>query len=276
MSKHVVAAVQMDCRFGDKAANLDAVREKLREAAGLGASLVVFPECIVTGYGFHSKDEAMPLAEPIPGPSVQAIAGMCRESGVHAVVGLLEVEADRLFNVAVLVGPDGLVASYRKVHLPFLGVDRFAASGTRPFAVHEVAGLRVGMLICYDGSFPEASRCLMLEGADLIVLPTNWPTLAANNALLIPAPRALENQVYFAAVNRIGTERGMRFCGTSSIAAPTGDLLAKAPADEPAILTATLHPELARAKHIVRIAGEYEVDRLQDRRPEMYGRLTKP
>src|SRR5204863_4130515 len=106
----------------------------------------------------------------------------------------------------------------------------FTTSGDRPFAVHEIplipnpfpaAGrgetLRIGINICYDGSFPEAARCLMLLGADLIVLPTNWPTGAISTAkTLIPA-RALENHLYYAAVNRVGAERGFRFIGMSRI-----------------------------------------------------------
>jgi predicted amidohydrolase len=88
------------------------------------------------------------------------------------VVGSLErVEATRdLFNVAVLLGPKGVQATYRKIHLPYLGVDRFTTPGDQPFAVQDLGGLRVGMNICYDGGFPEAARCLMLLGADLVVL----------------------------------------------------------------------------------------------------------
>src|SRR5919197_411440 len=177
MATWKIAGVQMDSRLGDKRRNLDVIRSRLREAAGQGARLVVFPECALTGYAFDSKEEAWPHAEPVPGPSTEALAVDCRELGVWAVVGMLEREgADRLFNAAVLVGPAGVAASYRKIHLPFLGVDRFATPGDRPFAVHDLGGLRVGVTICYDGSFPEAARLLTVLGADLVALPTNWPT----------------------------------------------------------------------------------------------------
>ena len=76
---------------------------------------------------------------------------------------MLERDGARLFNACALVGPTGLVANYRKIHLPFLGVDRFTTPGDRPFAVHDLGGLRVGMTICYDGSFPESARVLMLQ-----------------------------------------------------------------------------------------------------------------
>src|ERR1019366_4698790 len=98
-----------------------------------------------------------------------------------------------LFNACALVGPDGVIGVYRKVHLPFLGVDRWVDPGDRPFVVHEAGALRVGMHICYDGSFPETGRVLSLLGADLLVLPTNWPTHAETAAEHMIATRAMEN-----------------------------------------------------------------------------------
>jgi predicted amidohydrolase len=266
-----IAGVQMDCLLGDRRANLEAIRARLETAATRGAMLVVFPECILSGYGFRSKEDALPHAEPVPGPSTEALAADCRRLGVWTVVGMLERDGDRLFNAAALIGPSGLVAVYRKVHLPCLGVDRFTTPGDRPLAVHDLGGLRVGINICYDASFPEASRVLALLGADLIVLPTNWPPEAWRNPRLVVPTRALENHVYYAAVNRIGKESGFRFIGQSRIADCSGDLLAAADGDEDTILYATVDPERARNKRIVNMPGEYEVDRVSDRRPEMYG-----
>src|SRR5579864_7476306 len=143
-----VAAVQMEPRLGDVSANRAAILHKLREAATAGARLVVFPECALTGYGFASKAEALEHAEPIPGPSVRQVASACAElggGGVCAVFGLLERDGPRLFKACVLVNESGLIGSYRKIHLPFLGVDRFADPGDRPFAVHEAGGF---VLVC--------------------------------------------------------------------------------------------------------------------------------
>jgi predicted amidohydrolase len=272
-----IAAVQMDCAFADKAKNLETIRAKLREAADNGARLVIFPECALTGYCFESKAEALPLAEMIQDPSIHAITEECMKLGVFAVVGLLEVAGDDLlYNAATLTGPQGPRGHYRKVHLPFLGVDRFTTPGDQPFAVHDIGGLRIGMNICYDGSFPEAARCLMLLGADLIVLTTNWPTGAISTAkTLIPA-RALENHLYYAAVNRVGTERGFRFIGMSRILGCTGEFLAVSEDDQPTILYADIDPGKARDKHRVFMKGQYELHRLKDRRPEMYGRVVEP
>jgi predicted amidohydrolase len=278
MTTWKIAAVQMDCRLGAKAANLDAVRAGLREAHAGGARLVIFPECVLTGYGFESKDEAWPHAEPVPGPSTEALARDCRELDTWAVVGLLEGRpADgALFNACALVGPGGVAATYRKVHLPYLGVDRFTTPGDRPFAVHDLGGLRVGMTICYDASFPEAARCLMLLGADLVVLPTNWPAGAMGTAKYVVSARALENHVYFAAVNRVGEERGFRFIGRSRIIDCGGEPLAASDDDRPAILHAEIDPARARQKHLVHVPGKYELHRTADRRPEMYTVITKP
>lgn len=271
-----IAAVQMDCRFADKRHNLEAIRSRLSEAARQGARLVVFPECALTGYAFDSKDAARPHAEPLPGPSTAVLLDDCRQLGTWAVVGLLEQDGDRLFNAAVLLGPAGQLASYRKVHLPCLGVDRFTAPGDRPFAVHDLGGLRLGMNICYDGSFPEAARVLALLGADLVVLPTNWPDGARRTAEYLVSARALENGIYYAAVNRVGSEGGFHFIGRSCIADCNGDPLAASVGDAEEILYADLNPERARRKRVVHIPGCYEVDRVGDRRPEMYGPLCEP
>lgn len=275
MSVVKVAGVQMEPRLGEVGRNLERMTAWLHQAADAGAGLVVFPECALTGYEFSSRAEAMEHAEPIAGPSVARLGAACGERGVAAVFGMLERDGDRLFNVGVLVGPEGLVGSYRKLHLPFMGVDRFADPGDRPLAVLEAAGLRLGLHICYDGTFPEVGRVLSLLGADLLVLPTNWATGTEPLAEHTMAGRAIENTVYAMAVNRVGEERGSRFVGRSSIHAPSGETLARAGAEGEEILLAEIDPERARAKRIIRKAGEQEIDRIADRRPEFYGRIVE-
>jgi predicted amidohydrolase len=266
-----IAGVQMDCRLGETAANLAVLRRRLAEAAERGARLVVFPECALTGYGFRSRDEARPHAEPLPGPASNAVAADCRELGVWAAFGLVERDGDRLFNACALVGPGGLAATYRKIHIPHMGVDRFVTPGDRPFAVHDLGGLRLGINICYDGSFPESARVLALLGADLVVLPTNWPA-GGRASCVLPEARALENHVYYLAVNRAGEERGFRFVGQSRLIDYRGEVLAAAGEGEE-VITADIDPEKARDKRVVVVPGEFEVNRVGDRRPEMYGPL---
>ena len=271
-----IAGVQMDVRLNEPEANLDRMVEFLGQTTRAGARLTIYPECCVSGYCCDSLTEGESLAEPVPGPATQRMIDACREHDCFAVFGMIEADGARLFNAAVLTGPEGIIGSYRKVHLPYLGIDMHTTPGDRPFAVQSVEGVQVGMNICYDVGFPEAARCLSLLGADLIVLPTNWPPGAECMASMCIAARAMENAVYYAAVNRVGTERGFRFIGQSSIAAPDGTILASADGTAEEILYADIDPTLSRRKHLIRVPGKHEINRLADRRPEMYGKLVEP
>ena len=270
-----VASIQMDPQIEAVAANRATIEAQTRAAARDGAELVIFPECALTGYGFASRAEALRFAEPIPGPSTQALVELCRELDVHVVLGMLERAGDQLFNVAVVLGPDGVVGSYRKIHLPFLGVDRFTDPGDRPFALVDVRGVKLGLHICYDGSFPETGRVLTLLGADILVLITNWPIQSASTAEHLPACRAIENVVYVVACDRVGTERGCVFAGRSSVVDPDGVIMTQAGPTESTILHAEVDPERSRRKRLVRVPGEYELDRIGDRRPEFYQPITR-
>src|SRR3990172_2575488 len=120
-----IAGVQMNVALGDTQHNLARIAEFVRETRAQGVHLTVFPECAVTGYCFESLTEARPHAQSIPGPATEFLRKACSEFGGWVVCGMLESSGDRLFNAAVLVGPNGVAGAYRKVHLPFLGVDRF-------------------------------------------------------------------------------------------------------------------------------------------------------
>jgi predicted amidohydrolase len=132
----------------------------------------------------------------------------------------------------------------------------------------------MGMNICYDVSFPESSRIMALAGAELIALPTNWPPGAGCVACYAPNTRAMENHVYYIAVNR--EERGFRFIGQSRICEPNGNTLASADETSETILYAEIDPAIARNKHLVRVPGKHEIHRFYDRRPEMYGAIVEP
>ncbi len=271
-----IAGVQMDVGLGQVDANVGSIIERMKTTQAKGAELVVFPECAVSGYCFESPDEARPYAQSIPGPVTDRISQACADLQVFAILGILEVDAERIFNTAAFVGSEGVIGTYRKVHLPFLGIDMHVTYGDRPFAVHEAGGLRVGMNICYDAAFPEASRSMAILGADLIALPTNWPPGAEGVAEHVINSRALENNVYYMAVNRVGTERGFEFIGRSRICAPDGQTLAVSQGVEEEILYAQIDPEKARNKRVVREPNRHAIDRMADRRPEMYELLTRP
>lgn len=246
----------------------------MRAAAERDAQLVIFPECALTGYSFNSLDEAVPFAEKVDGPSAEAIAAACRETRAYAIVGFIEADDTKYYNAAMLVGPDGVVGSYRKAHLPFIGIDRFLTPGDRPFQVFELPFGKVGLNICYDISFPESARVLKLMGAELIALVTNWPRAAWRSPQYVANTRALENHVFYAAVDRVGTERGWQFIGRSKVIDCNGDTLVEASADAEELLVVPVELQEANNNHIVNIAGEYELDRLADRRPELYGVIT--
>lgn len=269
-----IACVQMDVVIGEVEKNLVKIEQSLETAAQNGAKLTVFPECATTGYCFDSLEEAMPFAETIPGRATRRLADVCQRLDAMTVFGMLEADGERLFNACVLMGPGGVLGSYRKIHLPGLGIDRFVTPGDRPFSVVDAGSMRIGMNICYDGSFPESSRIMALDGADLVVLPTNWPPGARMFAEHVINTRAMENGVYYAAANRVGEERGFPFIGKSRICDPDGANLADAPHEEETILYADIDVSQARDKHRVRVPGKHEIDRFADRRPDMYRTIS--
>ena len=274
MAQIKIACVQMDVAIGDVNANREKIIDRLRAAAEAGAQMAIFPECALTGYCFESLEEASPFAETINGPSSDAFAKASRETGIHAVIGFIEKHGSNFYNAAIIVGPSGVVGSYRKVHLPFLGVDRFLTPGDRPFEVLELPFGRIGVNICYDASFPEAARALKLLGAELIILPTNWPNGAWRTAEFIINARACENHVSFAAVNRVGIERGWQFIGRSKVVDYNGDTIAEASREDEEMLVVEVDLAEANKNRIVNVAGSYEIDRLGDRRPEFYHIVT--
>ena len=270
----LVAVAQIEPALGENERNLAVCLARIEEAASKGARLVVLPECAIPGYVFESPDEARPFAEEVPGPATNALEAACSRLGVHAVCGLLELDGADLCNTAVLVGPDGLIGTYRKTHLPFLGVDRFTRAGDE-LAMFDTAIGRIAIEICYDLRFPELTRALALAGADIVVLPTNWPLAAQGNAELLAPARAYENRIYLLVSNRIGRERTAEFCGRSQIVDPTGARLAEADTTSEMLLVADVDVERARDKSIIPAPGEYEMHLFGHRRPELYGALTR-
>ena len=270
-----VAAVQMDVAFGQIDKNVDQLIARIALVRSNDVDLAVFPECVLTGYCYNSRDEALACALPIDDPVFEQITAACNGSSLHVIVGFLERDGDRLFNAQAMINAQGVVASYRKIHLPGLGVDRFVDPGDREFEVHDAGTMRVGMAICYDSSFPETARVLGLLQADVIALSTNWPVAAQRTAEIVPAARSMENHLYFVAANRVGKERGFQFCGRSSIAGPDGIVLAETCGDEEVILTADIDLAIARNKQIVRTVGAHVIDRFADRRPERYTAITQ-
>lgn len=276
-----VASVQCDVVFGDPHANASFARSKLRELATRGVQLAVFPEAFLTGYAVNDEDEARRIAIDVRGaqpdsvdsahPSVYTIQAACRDFGIHAVVGFAGTDGTVLYSGAILFEPDGRMRRYIKTHLPELGFDKYVVRGSS-LPVFDTAIGKIGVLICYDVRFPEASRVLALDGADIITLPTNWPEGAEVSPTYMAPARAAENRLFVVTCNRVGVENGFRFIGRSAIHDITGVTIASA-GDEETVLVADIDVSRAKQKRTVVIAGKYETDTFATRYPEIYGRI---
>ncbi len=266
----LIACVQSDVTFADVTANLDRSLRWIAEAGDRGADLVVMPECMLSGYAFESREQALPHALPIDSEVFAQIAQAAAQHDLLVTLGFLEKNGEKLHNSAALIGPDGVIGQYRKVHLPHLGIDRFVDRGDIPYQPITSGDVRIGLAICYDSSFPEPMRVLALNGADVIALGTNWPDAAKHTAVIVPPARSMENHYFFVAANRVGRENGFAFCGLSSICGPDGIVLAKSNDDAETILYAEVNIADARNKRIERTKGAHVIDRFADRVPEFY------
>ena len=266
----VVAACQVELAVGRPADNAEAVEEAVREAAALGAQLVVVPELATSGYVFESVAEARSLAEPLDGDTVTRWTALARDLGLVVVGGLAELAGDELFNVSVIVDASGLRAAYRKVHLWDAEPDFFAAGEARPPVVDTAVG-RVSTVVCYDLEFPEWTRLPGLDDADVLAVPTNWP---AEPSRMSPTPAevvkaqstAMVNRMAVVCADRCGTERGVSWLGGSAVIGADGRLLAGPSAMAvPAVHVAEVDLGLARDKR----TGPHNHP-LHDRRPHLY------
>jgi predicted amidohydrolase len=261
-----VAFVQFAPRLSDLPANVAAIRRLAPQFAG--ADLVVLPELANSGYNFPSQDAALACGEAVDAsPFLDALQQIATQAGQHIVTGLCERADDRLYNSAVLLGPDGVIGTYRKLHL-FVDEKDFFTPGDVGLPVCEIPGARVGMLICFDWIFPEAWRVLALKGADVICHPANL-VIPGKCQSVVPA-QATCNRIYIVTANRIGNEGALTFTGNSIIAAPDGSLLQSAPADRECVRLAEIDPALARDKQITR-----RNDVFGDRRPAEYRSLVE-
>jgi len=254
--------------FGRVRTNLNKVLKKLE---GADADVIVLPELAFTGYYFADRAETLKLAEdPKDSATVNALTELCSRNGFYLVTGFAERDGDRLYNSALLIGPDGVEHTYRKLHL-FNEEKFWFDPGDIPLSVQTVRGARIGIMVCFDWVFPEVARTLALLGAEIICQPANLVLAYCQQTMLT---RSLENRLFSVTCNRFGTDKRpqgeLRFTGRSQIVAPNGDRLESAAAQREALVIAGIDPALAHEKHITRYN-----DVLADRRPEFYRRLTE-
>ena len=264
-----IALVQMTSRSPSPAENVSRAVAFIARAASEGAEFVVLPEFFNVQVFTAVRDPScFTLAERDDGPTMTRIAEAARSHRVTVLAPLFEeVSAGTYYDTAVLVGPDGAIqGKYHKAHLA--GPQTFEKYYFRPgqrFPVFSVRGWRVGVLICYEWRFPEAARCLAVQGADLIVLPlAASPKPILFHALPI---RAWENVLYIAACNKVGQEGSWVSGGGSLVAGPNGEMLVQASVDREEIITCALDKaRLAQAR--------LDNPIYRDRRPDIYGPIV--
>ncbi len=268
-----VACVQSDVAFGEPMANARAAVARLEWLRDQQVDLAVFPEAFLTGYCVDSRDAARSIAIPRDHEALRLLRLACDRLGMHAVVGFADAEGASLYNAAAFFEPNEPTRLYRKTHLPFLGYDNYVRPGDSLPVLDTRLG-KIGILVCFDLRPPEPSRVLALKGAELIVLPTNWPEGADFAPDHMAACRAAENKVFFATCNRVGAEGGFRFIGKSGIYGLGGQTLARA-GDGEEVIQADIDLNLARNKRNVTIPGKYETTVFESRRPELYREIER-
>jgi predicted amidohydrolase len=259
--------LQFAPRFGEVEGNC---RRVLRALEGVAADLVVLPELAFTGYHFADRRELLALAEdPADSPTVQALTDWCRRHRCHLVTGFAERAGRVVYNSALLIGPRGLLHTYRKLHL-FNEEKRLFAAGDIPLSVQKVRGVKLGLIVCFDWAFPEVVRELALQGAEVICQPANLVLPGFCQQAMVT--RCIENRVFAITANRHGRDTRphgeLHFTGLSQVVAPGGVLLARAPRSATRLSVVELDPRQARDKGITP-----RNDLFRDRRPDCYPHL---
>jgi predicted amidohydrolase len=261
-----IGFLQFSPLLGDVQGTIQALEKLLSGCAG--TDILVLPELCNSGYNFTSYEQAWDTSESIEGsPFIAFLESKCRSLNMHIVSGLNERDGDVLYNSAVLIGPNGYIGTYRKLHL-FLNEKDFFQPGNAGLPVFDIGPCALGMLVCFDWIFPEVWRILALKGADIICHPSNL-VLPGFAQRAIPI-HALFNRVYVVTANRIGTEQELTFTGVSTIANPMGDVLAQASRAKEELIVREIDIALARDKMMTP-----RNHMLNDRRPQEYTLLTE-
>nr|TYD00716.1 hydratase [Arthrobacter echini] len=263
----------MEPRIGEVESNVTELLRLGEEAVAHGAKLLVFPELCSSGYVFQSKEEVAACAEDLSDSrTISTWAAFCRANNVWMVAGYPENSGGTYFNSSVLIGPEGVIGNYRKNHL-WNNENKYFEPGDCNHPVFRTELGTIGMMVCYDGWFPEAVRSFAVQGADVLCVPTNWVPIPGQApgekamATILCQASAHVNGLYIVAADRVGTERGQEFIGQSVITGYTGwHLAGPASPVHQEILYAEIKPGEARDS---RQWNEFN-DPLLNRRVETY------
>ncbi|PYK11069.1 MAG: hypothetical protein DME65_08180 [Verrucomicrobia bacterium] len=259
-----IAAAQISCSLGDPKANLLKVRDFSHRASDVGVELIVFPEMIDTGYSMAViQAHANSWTDGFM-PGLQKIAA---KLSIAIVCGVSARDGNSIYNSLVLVDQEGRIAAkYRKTHLyavaPVEEQNCFVSGDA--FASFSLDGLRFGFSICYDLRFPELYRKLVVEqNVDALIVSSAWPFPRIEHFRTLALARAIENQSYVIASNRVGKDDDLWFCGSSAIIDPRGIAIASASADREELIQADVSQELV-------LAVRRRVESLGHRREDLY------
>jgi omega-amidase len=265
MTTLTISLGQMDVQLGQPEANLATVQSWTAAAAERGSDVVVFPELWSTGYDLARAEQ---YATPITAGVFADVAALARQQQIFILgscLASLGQGQGQVGNTAVLHTPTGTVAaSYSKTHLfQLMDEHHYLTAGDELVTAEMGEHGRVGLAICYDLRFPELFRHYALLGARLVFVPAEWPHPRLAHWRTLLRARAIENQMFIVACNRVGESKGTHFCGHSCIIDPWGETVLEAGGDEAGVFTAVV--DLAQVD-----AVRAQIPIFADRRPHLY------
>ncbi|HEC33189.1 MAG TPA: carbon-nitrogen family hydrolase [Chloroflexi bacterium] len=255
-----IALGQMDVPAGRPEATLARARALAAEAREAGVDLLLLPELWLHGYDLQRAGE---WAAPLGDGGFATMAALAREFGLYLAGSLLERHSDGVSNTAVLYAPDGsLLGAYRKIHLfRLMQEPRYLTPGDQTLLCPTPWG-PVGLAICYDLRFPELFRVMAVAGAVLFLVPAQWPTRRIEAWSLLARARAVENELFVATCNRVGSDGDIVFPGRSAVVDPWGRVLVEGDDQERLLVARANLREMHKARRYLTV--------FEDRRPEAY------
>lgn len=270
-----VSAVQMNCKIGDKNANIRKATRLINRAATQDrADIVCLPELFSTG--FNVGEEFYELSEPIPGHTTNVMCSVARRHRICIIVPIAERRRipGVVYNTACLIGPHGsILGTYTKTHMPLhrtspelYSEEKYYFKPGNEYPIFDTRLVRFGIMICYDRTFPEVPRILALKGAEVIFCPAASTGERAETWKAEHIAHAIENQLFIVAANRIGYEKPYRFYGCSLIVGPKGNIIKEAGSQE-TVVSARINLEDV-------VNERKRLPLFRDRRPETYAEIS--
>ncbi|MBA1335735.1 MAG: Aliphatic amidase AmiE [Firmicutes bacterium] len=227
MGRMLVSLIQMNVEAGCPEKNRSTALKLIERAAETNPDVIIMPEMWNTGYSFDSLKS---ICDRNGDPTLPMVKGLARETGINIIAGsVADMRDDRVYNTSYIVGRKGeVISQYSKIHLfGLMEEDRFLSPGEE-LGLFRLDDISCGILICYDLRFPELMRSLALKGARVVFVPAQWPFPRQEHWVTLLRARAIENQLYVVAANRVGRSGRDSFFGRSMVVDPWGEVIAQA------------------------------------------------